>query len=163
MRIVGIGTVVICVVLSRAQGPALVAAEAPPGNTTDAPAVSSLEKTDAKPQHARAATPEEPGTVVHTFPDEAGVEAFSNIWQQRQAIMTRMMVLNAYWDQERAELGRVNQQLLSEYHLDVGKHYTLDPKRKVLLESPAAPPTAPAQAGQEASPPAPAGAPSDKP
>jgi len=77
--------------------------------------------------------------VVFTFSDEEQMRQFAQLWQQRQAIVTRMTVLQTYWDQEQAILGQINQQLLSQYNLDVNKNYSLDPDRKVLIERSAAP------------------------
>ena len=96
--------------------------------------------------------------VAFTFTDDAQMQTFAQFWQQRQVVLTRMAVLQAYWNEEQALLAKVNQQLLSTYHLDPNKQYTLDAGRKVLIERETPPeqppPLGPAPAS--AQPPAPA-------
>lgn len=89
-------------------------------------------------------------TIAFTFTDEATMEQFARFWQQRQATLTRMTVLQAYWKEEQANVQQANEQLLSQYNLDVSKNYTLDAKRRVLLETGtvSAPGETPAQADQ---------------
>jgi hypothetical protein len=87
----------------------------------------------APPQPSTQAA-EEKGEVVFTFPDEAAMQTFATQWQQRQAMMARMAVLQDYWKQEQANLAQLNQQLLTDYHLDVSKAYTLDRDKRVLIE-----------------------------
>ena len=102
-------------------------------------------------EHRLAATPAQPaqasakeeGKAVFTFPDDAKMQEFAARWQQRQAMMARMAVLQGYWKQEQANLAQMNQQLLTDYHLDVSKTYTLDRDKRVLLErAPSAEPPA---------------------
>ena len=83
------------------------------------------------------------GKAVFTFADEAQMQQFAQLWQQRQAILTRMAVLKSYWDQEQPTLAQLDQQLLTQYNLDVNKNYSLDPDRRVLLEQPTPPAVAP--------------------
>jgi len=97
--------------------------------------------------------------VAFTFTDDAQMQTFAQFWQQRQVVLTRMAVLQAYWDQEQAGLADVNQKLLSQYNLDVNKNYTLDADRKVLIEREATQEQA-AQLGQAPAPAQPASAPS---
>jgi len=97
--------------------------------------------------------------VAFTFTDDAQMQAFAELWQQRQVVLTRMAVLQAYLDQEQAGLAQVNQQLLSQFNLDVNKNYTLNTARKVLIEQEPAP-TQPAQLGQAPAQGQPASAPS---
>ena len=87
--------------------------------------------------------------VIFTFSDEDQMRQFAQLWQQRQNAMTRMTVLQSYWNDEQASLGQLNQQLLSQYKVDAGQNhaYTLDPDRKVLIERPA-PAGAAAQPGE---------------
>lgn len=77
------------------------------------------------------------------------MKGFAQLWQQRQAVITRMAVLQAYWNQEQPALQESNTQLLSTYNLDVNKNYTLDAARKVLVEQEATTPP-PAELGQQA-------------
>ncbi len=86
---------------------------------------------------APAASGEE--KVAFTFTDEEQMKQFAQVWQQRQALLTRMAVLQAYWNQEQGGLTQMNQQLLSQFNLDVNKNYTLDTDRKVLVEQPLTP------------------------
>ena len=86
---------------------------------------------------APAASGEE--KVAFTFTDEEQMKQFAQVWQQRQAALTRMAVLQAYWNQEQGALTQMNQQLLSQFNLDVNKNYTLDTDRKVLVEQPLTP------------------------
>ncbi len=87
------------------------------------------------------------GKIVHTFEDSAKMEEFKKVWQQRQGILMRMSVLQAYWNEEKTLLEQLNHTLSSQYALDVAKSYSLDDTRRVLIEQeppPAAPP-APSQ------------------
>ncbi|HBH97166.1 MAG TPA: hypothetical protein DDX89_05170 [Candidatus Omnitrophica bacterium] len=91
---------------------------------------------------AAAAGPE---TVAFTFGDDAQMQQFAQVWGQRQGVLTRMAVLQAYWNQEQAGLTQLNQEMLSKYNLDVNKNYSLDTNRKVLIEQPLTPEQAAAQ------------------
>ena len=122
--------------------------------TTSQPAES------AQPAPQAVQSPAAPGqagneTVAHTFTDDAGIQEFGRLWQRRQAALTRIAVLQAYVEQEQPALDRLNQQFLSQYHLDVRKNYSIDTERKILIELPV-PPASPAgasgQTGAEAPP-----------
>ena len=103
----------------------------------------------ATPATAPAVPPT--GTVVYTFPDETQMREFAQMWTKRQAALTRMAVLQGYLNVEQAALGQLNEELLSKYHLDVKKNYSLDTERKVLLER-EQPAAEAAQEGQNALP-----------
>ena len=75
------------------------------------------------------------GAVVHTFPDEASLQEFAVLWQQRQALLLRVTMLESYWNGEQGILGQLNDQLTSVYHLDLANNYTIDPERRVLVEA----------------------------
>jgi hypothetical protein len=98
---------------------------------------------------ASTAAPAAPGEekVAFTFTDNAQVQQFAQLWQQRQAVLAKMAVLQSYWREEQANLGTVNQELLTRYNIDVNKNYTFDPNRKVLIEKEAQP-QPPAELGQ---------------
>ncbi|MBI4354204.1 MAG: hypothetical protein HY595_03100 [Candidatus Omnitrophica bacterium] len=83
--------------------------------------------------------PAGPETVAFTFTDETQMQQFAQVWGQRQGVLTRMAVLQAYWNQEQSGLTQLNQELLSKYNLDVNKNYTLDTDRKALVEQPLTP------------------------
>lgn len=100
---------------------------------------------------AAAPTQEKPEKIVFTFADDAQMQEFAKLWQQRQATLTKMAVLQGYWNQEQTNVDQTNQQLLSQYKLDVQKVYTMDPKRKVLIER-EAPSEQPAGVGQALAP-----------
>lgn len=87
-------------------------------------------------QQEQVTAEKEEGKVIFTFADEEKMKAFAATWQQRQAMLAKMAVLESYWKQEQSRLDQTNQQLLADYQLDVNKSYTLDPDRRVLLESP---------------------------
>jgi hypothetical protein len=97
-----------------------------------------------------AATPETTpvdGREIHSFQDEAAMQAFAQLWQQRQSIILRMKVLEAYWRNEQDALTDINGQLASGYKLDTTKNYFLDGQRRVIIEvaqDAEAPPAAPA-------------------
>ncbi len=84
-------------------------------------------------------------TIAYTFKDETEMEQFAKLWYQRQAVMVRMSVLQAYWNEEQANLAELNNKFSTDYQLDPAKQYSLDDSRRVLLErpAPAAPPAAP--------------------
>ena len=95
--------------------------------------------------------------IAFSFSDDPQMQQFAQMWQQRQAVLTRMAVLQDYWNFEQSGLTASNKQLLEKFNLDVSKNYTLDTDRKVLVEREAVtPPTE--QLGQApAAAPAPAG------
>lgn len=101
------------------------------------------------PAQQAASSPAASGSekIAFTFPDEDQMRQFAQLWQQRQATLTKMAVLQDYFTQEQTALADQNKQLLSTYNLDVSKNYTLDTDRKVLVER-EAPPEQPAQPGQ---------------
>jgi hypothetical protein len=86
--------------------------------------------------------------AVYTFPDQAAMESFAQLWQQRQSVIVRMAVLKAYWDSEKQALTDVDQAFMTQYHMDMTKQYTLDDKRRVLIERPAPAPSATTPATQ---------------
>lgn len=96
--------------------------------------------------------------IAFTFSDDQKMQEFAQLWQQRQVVLTRMAVLQSYWNVEQGGLNETNKQLLEKFNLDVNKNYTLDTDRKVLVEREAAP--QPTQLGQ---PPAAAPAPPTSP
>ena len=114
-----------------------------------APAATPSKPAAATPATAPAVPPT--GTVVYTFPDETQMREFAQMWTKRQAALTRMAVLQGYLNVEQAALGQLNEELLSKYHLDVKKNYSLDTERKVLLER-EQPAAEAAQEGQNALP-----------
>ena len=101
-------------------------------------------------------TPPADGREVHSFQDEAAMQAFAQLWQQRQSIILRMKVLEAYWRNEQDALKGMNYQLASAYGLDATKNYFLDGQRRVIVElaqdaeAPPVPPTAPGAAAPDA-------------
>ena len=119
----------------------------------------------AAPSVASAGAPTSaigPEKVAFTFADDTQLQQFAQLWQQRQAVLAKMAVLQSYWREEQANLGKVNQELLSRYNIDVSKNYTFDPTRKVLIEreAQAQPPADISQTGQV---PAPTAAPVEAP
>lgn len=109
--------------------------------------VSTLSAEEPKAADAPAAQPEK---VVFTFSDDAQMQQFGQLWQQRQATITKMAVLQSYWNLEQQGLNKLNEQFSKDYNIDVNKNYQFDPKRKVLLEVEGPPPAA--AAGQPGSP-----------
>ena len=84
--------------------------------------------------------------VVFTFDDEAKMSEFTKLWQQRQAIILRMAVLQAYWNQEQPTLTKLNEKITADYKLDVKKNYSLDVKKRSLIELPSPPAPEPSAA-----------------
>ena len=137
-------------VLIERETPA--ATEQEPGTPETAPAAEGTAAGEAAAEPASEAR-----KVVHTFADDAAMEAFAQLWQQRQSMVVRMAVLKAYWDSEQQLLNQLNDSLSATYQVDVAKRYTLNNQRLVLIERPA--PPAPQEAAtptpQEAAAPAP--------
>ena len=99
----------------------------------------------ATPGAAGAATGQtEQEKIVYTFDDDTKLQEFANLWRQRQGIILRMNVLQSYFGEEQAALAQLNSKFSATYHLDVTKNYSLDDKRRVLIEreAPPAPPAA---------------------
>ncbi|MBI3010326.1 MAG: hypothetical protein HYY57_05030 [Candidatus Omnitrophica bacterium] len=72
--------------------------------------------------------------IAFTFPDEAKMKEFEELWQKRQRTMWRMAVVRGYWTEEQGALTELSNQMMSEYHLDPQKGYRYDPNRRVLVE-----------------------------
>lgn len=107
---------------------------------------STVAIAEQAPQQAPAAPqPSGPEKVAFTFENDEKMQEFARLWQQRQGIVLRMTVLQAYWNEEQAALAEVNNKFAADYKLDVAKNYTLDTDRKVLIER-----EAPPSAGPEA-------------
>lgn len=80
------------------------------------------------------------GNVVYTFADEASLNEFQELWRQRQGLLLRMSVLEAYWDEGQAALAELDRQLASRYQLDLMKNYVYDSERKAIVEQASVPP-----------------------
>ena len=95
-----------------------------------------------KPAPADAPVAVSPSTQekpAFTFTNDAQMREFGQLMQKRQAVVTRMAVLQAYFENEQESLKKLNEDLLNKYHLDTNKNYRLDPSRKVILEQPEEP------------------------
>ena len=117
-------------------------AAAQPAGKPQAPAPVALQADGAGSQPPA-------GKVIYTFADEDKMREFMKLWQQRQGIVLRMTVLQAYWNQEHEALAKLNNQLATDYHLDTTKSYSFDDQRRALIEHEAPP------AAQSANQPAP--------
>jgi hypothetical protein len=89
-------------------------------------------KASSQPGGSQDTSPE--GRVAYTFKDDAQLEQFAKLWQQRQRSVLRMTVLQSYWNEEQQALEVLNEQFAKEYNLDLKKNYRFDPDRKVLVE-----------------------------
>ena len=89
--------------------------------------------------------------VAYTFTDEATMQGFTKLQQQRQGVFVRMTVLQSYFNEEQAQLAELNSKLAKEYGLDVSKNYSLDAQRRVIIER-ETPPVPPASATVPAAP-----------
>ncbi len=94
---------------------------------------------EATPAASAVVAPSASETVVHTFASDDELREFAKLWQQRQAIVTRMAVLQSYWNSEQATLAELNNTLAQRYSIDVAKNYFLDGQRRVLVEREAPP------------------------
>ena len=84
----------------------------------------------AKPAVQQA--PEPP--PVFTFATDEEMQGFAKVWQQRQASLAKMAVLQSYFNQEQETVQRIADELSTKYHLDSNKSYALDIPRKALVE-----------------------------
>ena len=110
---------------------ATLAEEAKPDSKASSPATAS---SSAATQVAVQAAPASNEKIVHTFEDPAKMEEFKKVWTQRQGVLVRMSVLQAYWNEEQTLLDQLNHTLSSQYGLDIQKSYSLDSTRRVLIE-----------------------------
>ena len=106
-------------------------------------AAEEMKAPETKAPEAKA---QESEKVVFTFSDDAQMQQFGQLWQQRQATITKMAVLQSYWNLEQQGLNKLNAQFSKDYNIDVNKNYQFDPKRKVLIEVAGPPPGAAAAA-----------------
>ncbi|MBI3330661.1 MAG: hypothetical protein HYZ96_00955, partial [Candidatus Omnitrophica bacterium] len=89
----------------------------------------------AKAQLIQASmTPAAGEKVAHTFPDQEAMQAFVNLWQQRQERLVRMAMLEGYWNNDQATLNQLNSQFNTQYQLDLAKRHVLDAEKRVLVE-----------------------------
>jgi hypothetical protein len=98
-----------------------------------------------------------PEKVVHRFEGEDQLKQFATLWQQRQASLLRMAMIEGYWNTEQGSFNQLNQQLSSQYNIDPAKTYVFSPEQRSIIErnEPApADPAAAAQATPPATPPA---------
>lgn len=102
----------------------------------------------------QASAPAQEQRVVHAFQDDQQLQQFTQLWQQRQGLLIRLSVLQAYASEEQVALQELDNQFASTYHLDMRQldRYTLDAEKKVLIEraaaeaaAPSPPPATPAQ------------------
>ena len=115
------------IVLGCAALPVSVMAAEPAKSQPATPAVASA-------QIPAAPAPAADEKVVFTFPDEAKMKEFEELWRERQVAAVRMTVLQSYWNEEQAAITKLNEALSKDYKVDVTKAYSLDPKRRVLIE-----------------------------
>ncbi|MBI1991640.1 MAG: hypothetical protein HYS71_00165 [Candidatus Omnitrophica bacterium] len=97
------------------------------------------------------------GRVAHTFADEASVQAFVALWQQRQGILVRLAMLEDYGKNEQLTLQQLDSSLRSQYALDPEGRYTIDTDQRAILKEEAstvaeAVASAPAGAKRETAP-----------
>lgn len=126
--------------------------EREPRAATEGEAAAPVESSPPAEGTGEIASAPEPAErkVVHAFADKAAMEAFAQLWQQRQSILVRMAVLKAYWDSEQQLVAQLNETLATTYQVDVTKPYRLDNQRLVLIEREAPQAPSPAAAAQDA-------------
>jgi hypothetical protein len=98
-----------------------------------AKADSGKGKLQGAPAVATAPAPGEE-KVVYTFSDDAKLEEFAKIWQERQATILKMSVLQSYWNEEEKKLEQLNGQFSQQYNVDVKKNYRFDKDQKAIIE-----------------------------
>ena len=126
--VLGIGGVSLALVfVLRGQGSTAAESKAAAPSAT-----SSSPPSAATPSQAMGTSETE--KVVYTFENQDKMMEFTKVWQRRQGVVVRMTVLQAYWEQERADLDELNKKLSTDYQLDVTKNYSLDTDRRVLIE-----------------------------
>ncbi len=109
------------------------------------PAKAPAPKPAASPASPAPSGEKKQEKVAYSFSDQAKVDAFAKLWQQRQATVIRMSVLKSYFQEEQATLEKLNAQFAKDYNLDVTKNYRFDNERKAIIEvegPPAEPQTA---------------------
>ena len=134
------------------SGIAMVLGLGGPWSSTALAEAAKKEQAEKKTEAAPAPKAEE--KVAFTFENNAKMEEFTKLWQQRQGMIVRMTVLQAYWNEEQAGLAQLNNKLTADYKLDATKNYSLDAKRRVLIEREAAPVSLPGANTASATPPA---------
>ncbi len=138
---------------SQPSTTAIAAEQGKPQPAKPAPAQAAPAGQAAMP----GAAPSAGEKIIHTFEDKTKMEEFARFWQQRQGILLRMTVLQAYLNEEQTNLSSINQKLATDYQVDVTKNYALDTERRVLIEREPPAPGAPAesaavQPGQQPAP-----------
>ncbi len=136
--VIGVGGVglVLAVILHRYTQDAGMAMAAPEAKKAEPAASIATPATPAPKDQAAGKTEEK---IVYTFADDDKVKDFTKLWQQRQGIVVRMTVLQAYWNEEQASLTELNKKLSTDYKLDPTKNYFLDAQRRTLIEREAPP------------------------
>jgi len=133
---------VLVVSLAAVLASALASSPASAGLWDKKPKASDA-KVDTKPGAPKTgqAGASAEGKVAFSFSDDAKLEQFARLWQQRQRSVLRMTVLQSYWNEEQQALEELNKQFAADYNLDLKKNYRFDPDRKAIieLETPPAP------------------------
>ncbi len=99
------------------------------------------------------------GKAVYTFAEEGAMREFVARWQQRENLLSRLQVLETYWsaeeaapggkdtavrmtmlqgywEREQGRLAQVNEALVTAYHINLAKSYTLDVRQHILIQRP---------------------------
>ncbi|MBI3011245.1 MAG: hypothetical protein HYY58_01975 [Candidatus Omnitrophica bacterium] len=86
------------------------------------------------PSPQASPSPATTGRIAHTFADEASVQAFVALWQQRQGILVRLAMLEDYGKNEQLALQQLDSALRSQYALDPEGSYTIDTDQRAILK-----------------------------
>ena len=81
--------------------------------------------------------------ILYTFAGEVEVREFLTLWQQRQGMLTRMSVLEWYWNREQAIRAKLVDKLIDDYRVDPMKDYALDRQQRLLIERQSSPSSQP--------------------
>ena len=115
------------------------------------PAAAQTQAAPKKPPKDTQAGQAKDERIVFTFAGDEQMRAFTELWRERQGILVRINVLQAYWSEEQLSLTRLNNKLAADYKLDTTKNYTLDTERRLLIEQESHGPAAQAPAALSAS------------
>ena len=122
--------------------------------TDQAAAPAAGQPAPATPAVSQPQAASEETTAAHTFANEDEMKAFATLWQQQQTANIRMAALQSLWDEQKIELKKDRDTITSTYQLDATKDYSLDAKRRVLIEHEAPPaPVGPGAATPQSTPP----------
>ncbi len=73
--------------------------------------------------------------LIYNFVSDDDIKNFVAMIQIKQSVLNRITVLQDYLLSEKNNIDRINGQLILKYKIDPSKNYSLDPDKKIIVET----------------------------